>query len=201
MINKIKVIIFSTISVGCISVEQQKYFVVDKMENFEIRKYPPAIIAEVSVNDDFKKAGNSGFRILLDFISGKNKQNSKIKMTAPVDQSLGSEKIKMTAPVEMIGNKNNYIIRFVMPEKYTLEKLPKPLDKRIIVKKTPETKKAARIYYGSWSEENFKTNKEILINSLDKSNIKWSGNVIFARYNSPLTLWFLKKNEIIVNLE
>ena len=37
-------------------------------------------------------------------------------------------------------------------------------------------------------------NKKSLIKSLAGSNIKWSGYIIFARYNSPWTLWFLKKN-------
>ena len=40
-----------------------------------------------------------------------------------------------------------------------------------------------------------------LIKLLKKNNISWSGDIIFARYNSPWTLWFLKKNEIIVQLD
>ena len=193
MIKKIKVVIFSILFIKCVSVEQQKYFVVKKTDDFEIRKYPPAIVAEVVVNESFKNSGNSGFRVLVSFISGNNKQKSKIKMTAPVDQSFSSEKIKMTAPVEMLGDKNEYIIRFVMPEKYTLESLPKPLDERITIKKTREAIKAARTYYGSWSEDNFEENKEALIKSLADSNIEWNGDIVFARYNSPWTLWFLKK--------
>ena len=61
--------------------EQQKYRVVKRFIDFEIRDYEPCLIAEVIVDGSMNQAGSYGFRPLFNYIS----QNS-ISMTAPVIQ-------------------------------------------------------------------------------------------------------------------
>jgi hypothetical protein len=88
-------------------VEQAKYEVLKKINNVEIRRYPTLVIARV---DGY---GDGGFNLLFNFITGNNRQKSKIEMTAPVV----SEQIAMTAPVLSESDS----IGFVMPEGLTIE--------------------------------------------------------------------------------
>ena len=67
--------------------------------NIEVRQYKPQILAEVTVTGDMRRAGNSGFRPLADFIFGNNTAKQSIEMTAPVTRTPASRKIEMTAPV------------------------------------------------------------------------------------------------------
>lgn len=151
--------------------------------------------------------GSKAFKILFEYISGENVQRNKIKMTAPVIQEPSSnkgEKIKMTAPViqEVNSNSSNSsIFSFVMPQKYTLETLPLPLDKRVSLKVIPAQIIAVREYSGTWSKENYKTNEKILIRALQEANIKVIGKTRFARYNSPFSLWFMRRNEVMVEIK
>ena len=78
------------------ALEKAKYSVVEKEGNFELRRYEPYVVAETMVKGDFDTVGNQGFRRLFDYISGKNRKQQSISMTAPVSQKAESEKISMT---------------------------------------------------------------------------------------------------------
>ena len=128
-------------------------------------------------------------------------------MTAPVNQSptmKSGEKIKMTAPVVQTPqgkNKNTYVINFIMPSKYTLETLPVPEDQRIRLRQINKRLLAARTYSGTWSEKRYKKNEAALLEAVKAAGFTAVGEPIFARYNSPFTLWFLRKNEVLVEVE
>ena len=150
--------------------------------------------------------GGKAFRILFKYISGENLKNSKIQMTAPVIQEetqKEGEKIQMTAPVIQEIDTNNpksAIYSFVMPLTFTLDTIPQPLDKRITLKEVPSKTIAVRIFSGLWGEENNKNNKNILLDALKKADIKTIGEAKFARYNSPFSLWFMRRNEIMIEI-
>ena len=85
---------------GCATtVEEVKYKLISKTENFELRDYPPLIVAETVVNGSLEEAGDKAFSRLFDYISGKNFSQNKIAMTAPVSREVELKKITMTAPV------------------------------------------------------------------------------------------------------
>ncbi|KAF3779294.1 hypothetical protein EJ110_NYTH32178 [Nymphaea thermarum] len=89
---------------GKITVETPKYQVVNKTTHYEIRKYEPSVIAEVTYDpQDMKGDPDGGFKILANYIGAFGKpQNTKpeqIAMTAPVITQESAEKIAMTAPV------------------------------------------------------------------------------------------------------
>jgi hypothetical protein len=189
------------------AIEEPKYNIIEKHPMFEIRKYDAYIVAQTEVSGTFDEMGSKAFKILFQYISGENIQRSKIKMTAPVIQEPSRQQgqtIKMTAPVirEIKSNSsNNTLFSFVMPQKYTLETLPVPLDKRVSLKEIPAKTIAVREYSGTWSEENYKINEKILMNALKKANIKIIGKTSFARYNSPFSLWFMRRNEVMVEIK
>jgi hypothetical protein len=183
------------------AIEEASYTVIEKNGDFELRQYVPQIVAETIIEGDFDKVGNEGFSRLFGYISGNNTKKQSISMTAPVSQEAGSEKIPMTAPVnqEQVGNK--WHISFLMPSNYTLETLPEPTDKRIILKLIPSRHVAAITYSGTWSRSRYEEHKAILEKAMSNRKLKPVGEYIFARYNPPFMPWFLRRNEVLVTVE
>ena len=168
-------------------VEQAKYEVLREINKVEIRRYPRLVIARV---DGY---GDGGFNILFGFITGDNRQKSKIAMTAPVV----SEQIAMTAPV--LSDPDS--IAFVMPEGFTLETTPEPLDDRVKIVGLPERVVAALQFSGRWSNSIFKKKAKAMLEELAKAGIKSTGQVFSMRYNGPFTPWFLRRNEVAITVE
>ncbi len=187
--------------------EQPKYEIVKKYEGFELRRYAPYIVAETVVSGEFDDAGNKAFRILFKYISGDNLKKTEIPMTAPVNQSpikKSGEKIEMTAPVEQTPHgktADTYVFSFVMPSKYTIESLPVPSEPRIKLRQVKSRLLAALTYSGTWSEERYRQHEAALLRAVKNAGLITIGEPIFARYNSPFTLWFLRKNEVLVEVE
>lgn len=177
------------------AIEEPSFEHEKKYEDFEIRKYGAVLVAQTEVNEEFGDAGNRAFRVLADYIFGKNLSRQKINMTAPVTQQ--SEKISMTAPVtQMRSTKSGYRVQFTMPSKYTRETLPAPVDPRVTILEIPAKRIAVYSYSGSWSEERYNEKLEDFRGLLAKASLKTIGEPIFARFNSPFQLWFLRRNEI-----
>ena len=183
--------------------EEPAYEVVKEFDAFELRQYAPYLVAEVEVEGGFDDVGSEAFRILVDFINGENRPQSKIDMTAPVTQEPAGEKIAMTAPVSQSPSEaeGTYRIRFVMPASYTMETLPEPNDPRIEIREVPVRQVAARRYTGFWSERRFRAQETALLSALDAADYRPLGASIYARYNSPFALWFLRRNEVLVEVE
>ena len=168
-------------------VEQAKYEVLKQINNVEIRRYAPLVIARVN------GYGDGGFNLLFNFITGNNRQKSKIAMTAPVV----SEQIAMTAPVLSESDS----IGFVMPEGFTIETTPEPLDDRVKIVEIPERVVAALRFSGRWSNSIFKKKAKAMLEELAKAGIKSTGQVFSMRYNGPFTPWFLRRNEVAIAVE
>ena len=156
-------------------VKEVQYRLIKKLNKVEIRFYEKLIIAEV---DGY---GDGGFNLLFDYISGNNTTKTNLEMTAPV-----------------LSEKES--IAFVMPEEYTLENTPEPNDERIRIKKMPERYVAALKFRGRWTPSNFTGKSKQLLKELEKSNIKTKGNIFTMRYSGPLTPWFLRRNEVAVEI-
>jgi hypothetical protein len=183
---------------AAMAIEEAEYAVVEKEGDFELRRYEPFIVAETLVEGDFSEVGNVGFRRLYDYISGKNRKQASIPMTAPVTQEARSEKISMTAPVaqEKVGGK--WRITFMMPSQYTMETLPAPLDPNVKLKRESERIVAAIRYSGTWSQKRYNEKEALLFDWVRKRGFKAVGEPIFARYNSPFMPWFLRRNEVLI---
>jgi hypothetical protein len=181
--------------------EEAKYAVVMKEESFELRQYQKHIVAETIVEGDFYKAGNEGFRRLFKYISGGNQKKQSIAMTAPVSQDAGPEKIAMTAPVSQERTGGQWRIAFVMPSEYTLDTLPQPVDPQVSLRQVPARRIAAITYSGSWSRERYEKHRVLLEAVVQKKKLQPLGEPILARYNSPFTLWFLRRNEVLIQVQ
>jgi effector-binding domain-containing protein len=178
--------------------EEAPYTVLKTDDIFELREYPPQILAEILVEADLKGAGNKAFRPLFRYISRANRAREKIAMTAPVSQEQKGEKIAMTAPVGQQRMQGKWAVSFMMPASYTMETLPIPEDPHITLRQVPARRVAVVRYSGVWREENYQLHKEKLEKWIRDNRFNVTGEPIWARYNPPYTPWFLRRNEILI---
>jgi hypothetical protein len=186
---------------NAMAIEEPGYTVVEQADDFELRLYEPYLVAETLVEGEFSEVGNEGFRRLAGYIFGKNRKDESIEMTAPVNQAPGPEKISMTAPVSQEVKSGMWRITFTMPAEYTLETLPVPLDDRVILKQEPARLMAVIRYSGTWSQNRYQEKEARLLSLIGERGLKAVGEPVFARYNPPFTLWFLRRNEVLIQVE
>lgn len=188
-------------------IEEPKFKLLSQEGDFELRSYESRIVAETVVTGDFADAPSDGFRLLADYIFGNNKSKSKIAMTAPVAQEPQNEKIAMTAPVgqekfDYESQKNSWRITFTMPSSYNMQNLPTPNNDNVKLRELPPQIFAAIRFSGL----NRKSRVEEKTNAL-KEWIKANGYrekntaPIYARYNPPWTPWFMRRNEVLIEIK
>lgn len=182
------------------NVEQPDYKVVTSEKNIEIRDYPPMTLAEVEVSGERKQAISEGFRILADYIFGNNTSNKKMEMTAPVTHQL-SEKMAMTAPVLQELHMDKWKVRFVMPKKYTFETLPKPNSKDVILIPLPARRFAVIRFSGLADNESIKLHTDELEAYIVAEKLNPIGGTVLAFYNPPWTIPFLRRNEVMIQVD
>jgi hypothetical protein len=197
-------LLIGAVFVGCAvtsNVEQAKYTIVESDPNnmIEIRNYTPKIIAQTEVSGDRKEAISKGFRIIADYIFGNNTSSKKVAMTAPVMQQT-SEKIAMTAPVMQQGNGNLWKVEFVMPSDYTMETLPKPNNASVQLIDVPQKRFVVIQFSGLAGDETLQTQTDILSAYVKSHNLEALSKPVYAFYNPPWTLPFLRRNEIMIEI-
>ncbi len=186
------------------AIEEPSFTVVQKTEVFEVRQYAPYLVAEVVVPGPVGEAGNQGFRLLGAYIFGSNKGERKLEMTAPVTQTplpASPVKLEMTAPVTQTAAAGGFLVQFVMPKTYTLATLPEPVDVRVRLREIPASRIAVIRFSGSWSQSIYEEQLLTLRNALAAANLTTQGEASSARYNSPFSLPFLRRNEIWLGLQ
>ncbi len=184
------------------ALEEPTYTVIKQTGNVELRKYDPYLVAETVVDDSASrnKAANVAFRRLFKYITGSNTQSAKIEMTAPVKQSLEGEKIAMTAPVSQRQSSKGWVISFVVPGAYDLNTVPQPTDANVVIREVPGNYVAALQYSGRWTDKNVERHRRALLAQLRTDEITVSGPVTTAYYNSPFSLPFARRNEVLVSI-
>ncbi|MHC4882700.1 MAG: SOUL family heme-binding protein [Planctomycetota bacterium] len=189
------------VSCATVGIEKVQYAVLEKDRAIEVRDYKAYLVAETRVDSDFKEAGNVAFRRLFNYISGANQTKESIAMTAPVEQQAASEKIAMTAPVTQQASGDKFVVSFVMPAKYTLDTLPQPTDPAVVVKEVTGYKAAVIRYSGTWSQKRYQAKKAALEAFIKDNGLTAAGEPIWARYDPPFQLWFLRRNEVVIPIE
>jgi len=193
------------LSAGCAAVsEQPSYRVVQKVTDLEVREYQGYLAAETEVSGTRESSGNAGFRALAGYIFGKNRGERKIAMTAPVTQAEG-RRIAMTAPVSQARREGAtedgpWVVQFMMPSGYTLETLPEPLDPAVRFRQVPARRVAAITYSGTWAESRYLEQLARLRQAMRREQLQAAGEPVWARYDPPWRPWFLRRNEILIDL-
>ena len=182
------------------NIEKPVYTVLEKRSGYEIRRYRPYVVAETDVSGEYENVTRTGFRIIANYIFGDNIGPRKIAINAPVRVGT-SEKIAMTAPVinTLSGASNTTkTVSFVLPAQYTIETLPKPNDRRIRLVSMPERTVAALRFTWYVTPKRLQEKTQILQGLLKHDDISVDGEAQVARYNPPLSMPLLLRNEILL---
>lgn len=163
--------------------EQQPYEIVREYPGFELRRYHAHTVAEVDVATDFDSAGSRAFGPLFSYISGGNAERRKIAMTAPVVQ---------------VPTERGHAVAFVMPQ--GLADAPSPTDSSVSIRTVPERLSAVMRYSGRWSRLAYDRRLGELRTAIDAAGLASVGEPRFARFNPPYTPWFLRRNEVAIDV-
>ena len=180
-------------------VEQAKYEVLTSQGNIEIRLYPPMIVAEAEVQGDRKTAISQGFRVIADYIFGNNISKNSIAMTSPVRQQT-SEKIAMTAPVLQEEKSGQWKVQFIMPPNYTMATLPKPVNDSVKLIELPTKRIVVISFSGIASDAKLRKYTAELSNFIIAEKLNAKAPPIYAFYDPPWTLPFLRRNEVMIEV-
>lgn len=181
--------------------KEPSYKVIKAEGDFEIREYVSYCVAETFVHTShLEDASNEGFRKLFRYISGDNRSKTEIEMTAPVTASK-SEKIEMTAPVTSTKMVDGYLIAFVMPRRLSITTTPTPDDSSIHIREIPVHRVAVIRFSGRWTSTSMEEHGQELTEWISKNGITPIGAPVIARYNPPFTPWFLRRNEIQIEIK
>jgi hypothetical protein len=222
---RIRAIVLLALAIAAVpahSIETPRYTVERTLaDGIEVRRYDPMLIAETTVSiADYRRAGNEAFRVLANYIFGDNQGRRDIAMTAPVEQrrrgkgsdiamtapveqrrATRGDDIAMTAPVEQRGTESGWVVTFMMPGEWTLDTLPIPNDPRVVIRETPARRTAAIRFSGTWSARSFAEREAELLDTVTRAGLVMVGEPWTARYDPPWTPWFMRRNEILVELE
>ena len=190
--------------------EQLPYEVVGRLtDGVELRRYPEHAVVEVTTRGSLSSAGNIAFAPLFAYISGDNRSRSKVAMTAPVVQERArrsGERVAMTAPVVQEeqeheeGEERSFTVSFVLPSGLTAQTAPEPADERVTLRAVPPTLTAAIRYSGRWSGSAFEEHRDRLLGAVGRAGLEPVGVPRWLRYDPPFKPWFLRRNEVVVDV-
>ena len=167
----------------------------------EVREYRPQVLAETVVRADHDEAGSQAFRRLAGYIFGGNRAGRQIAMTAPVLQKDASKSIDMTAPVLQRETAEGWWMAFILPVEISLDSAPEPNDPLVELREVPGRTIATLRYGGLNSPEKMERYAVDLGRWLDKQGFRPIGPPTMASYDPPWTLWFLRRNEVQIEIE
>lgn len=190
--------------VGIRSTAEPGYSLLQQDELFEVREYDQLVVAETVVDASFDDAGGIAFRRLFAYLSGDNQSAAEIAMTAPVmavdDSRPNGEEIAMTAPVTGQQTPPGWRFAFILPSGYTLATAPVPDNPDVRVDQVPTRKVAVLRYSGSWTETGYAENVQRLQQWMERNRFEAASLPRVAGYDPPWTLPFLRRNEIMIDI-
>ena len=120
-------------------------------------------------------------------------------MTSPVV----SEKVAMTSPVVSESAGEAYTVSFIMPSKYTMDTLPRPVDPRVTLQEVPSRTLAALRWRGpSVKEEVMQTYASELREVLQREGLKIQRDEpLLFQYHPPFAPPWMRINEVLFEIK
>ena len=170
---------------GKSGVEIAPYRVLEKENEFELRHYENLVLVSTSMSE--LNAARSPFSKLFKYISGKNADSQKIKMTAPVFMD------QVDAQSETMS--------FVLPTSINMDDAPLPADPSVKLKELTDYTVATITFNGRLQQNNIDQHKKELEAWILEKGFKPIGSVKAAGYNPPFTLPAYRRNEVLIQVE
>jgi hypothetical protein len=166
--------------------ESPAYTVDGCIGDLEIRSYPSAIEARAELEArSFEEALDLGFGRLACYVFGANATDEDIDMTTPVITSIRDGVYAMT---------------IAMPPGRPLATLPEPNDPRVVLREAPARRYAVLSFSGRFSRRNVSEHERRLLREVIDLGLVTRGSVGVAMYDSPATLPFLRRNEVMLEI-
>ncbi len=162
--------------------EEAAFRLVARRGNVEFREYAQHVLASVTVSGTFETAPNMGFGPLVRYISGENRDNTQIAMTAPVFHEATTD--------------SSHVISFVLPNGTT--RVPDPMRPGVTTHVVPPLAVASIRFAGGWNTRRARGYEEQLVRQLSEWGIEPVAATLFARYDPPWKPGFLRRNEVLV---
>lgn len=167
-------------------VDEPDYVTLRRIGELEIRRYPAHLEAHTRLTvPDFETAVDVGFRRLAKYIRGGNAEHQTIAMTTPV----------LTKP-----RATTHTVGFVMPPGRTLLTLPRPSDDRIHLVHVPARRIAALRFHGRYTDEVFVEHTRRLHDLIETAALEPISQPIFAAFDPPWTLPWLRRTEMWIEI-
>ncbi|CAN5718974.1 heme-binding protein [soil metagenome] len=182
--------------------DEPNYEVERTLGTLEIRRYAPQITARTTVSaETYDEALQQGFRRLAGYIFGDNFNGEKLAMTATVHQrAAGNEKLSMTSPVITQHSAQGYELAFVMPSGRALASLPTPNNSSVELAEVPERRVAVLKFRGRYRGAEVEQHEHELMELVRTAGLEVKSEPMFAGFDPPSTLPFLRRNEVWVEL-
>lgn len=158
----------------------------ERIGRLEIRRLSARVEARTTLEEeDFERALRLGFERLAAYTGGDNATGERIAMSAPV----------------MATHRLGFTIAFVMPPARTRGSLPAPADDQILLSEAPPQRVAVLRFRGRHDADNVGRHEQQLLRLVSEAGLVASGPIVFAGYDPPTTLPFLRRNELWIELE
>ncbi|XP_035693362.1 heme-binding protein 2-like isoform X1 [Branchiostoma floridae] len=178
----------------CNKLECPKYTTVKTTKDYEERQYDPAKWTSTTISGmSYDEASRTGFERLFNYISGSNKGQVKIPMTAPV--------LVKVEPGQGPFCKTNFTVSFFVPFADQTSP-PEPSDPNVFTNPLTGMTAYVRYFKGFASDTDWTSNAEALSKSLDNATVSYNKDFYYtAGYNSPFQptnrhneVWYLKSD-------
>jgi len=162
------------------------YEVERRIGKLEIRRYAPRVEAHTTLaSADFDEARERGFRRLFSYITGTNAD---------------AQTLEMTCPVTIAHHRTAQTVAFVMPPGHRHSDLPHPSDARVYVVDVPERRVAVLRYHGGYAARTVERHAQDLRARVAEAGLTAIGEPMFAGFDPPSTLPFLRRTEVWLQL-
>ena len=163
--------------------ETAPYQTIETDGEFELRAYEAFYTAAV---ESPLWESSDGFRQIFDYISGSNETGEKISMTTPVFNELDQTATST---------------EFVMPSDYVEKPLPKPQNPAVRIKSHEARLVATLRFSGTVQARSVKQQEEKLRQWISAHGLVAMGTPRLARYNAPFIPPFLRRNELLLDVQ
>ncbi|WMW22256.1 heme-binding protein [Methanolobus mangrovi] len=147
----------------------------------EVRQYGELTVVSAEANDS-----GAVFSALAAYISGNNKEKTKINMTSPVIT---------------FGEGSSVNMSFILPEDYDINNAPEPERDDIFIRVIPARKVAAITFSGYANDNAIEKNRVLLRSQVDTHGLVTKGDFFLMRYHPPWIPPSLMRNEVAIEVE
>ena len=172
---------------------EPRHEVIDRIGDVEIRRYAPALLAQVAVDGPHEQALEQAFERLAGYIYGENARGEKMHMTTPVFQRESGD---ASVPVLDRGHGGGWTVAFFLGNDMTPAEVPAPRDASVTLVEAPAETVAVLRYSGNNDADARIRARSDVVEALSQST-RWTvaDDVLWAQYDQPFAVPFLKRNE------